>query len=397
MKQLMIILMMLMLAIYGCKRTTEPETGPQDQTPTPSTHTPETIETPAPVDADDSKTEETTVSEPESGQIGCKATPLDGLEWVKGQPVTITPGNIYVVEFWATWCGPCRTSIPHLTELQKKYADRKVTFVGVSNETLDEVKPFVEEQGDKMNYAVAIDPDGKVNAGYMEAFKIGGIPNAFLVDASGHIVWQGHPMGDLESVLEQVLAGNFDYRAYEKKKQDEIAERQAAIRKAQEEFDNAIAAMDALIEKEPANPAHRVKRAETWLGESFVTDLRYRPEYLMKALEDYKTALALDPQDPLKVADDIAFFKAWQGAEDARIPALKAFVEQYPDSIRSPFAHYALYYDARTKGNLQEAVDHLSVMENAKLSEGFATFVVKTKEQLVNQIQNVQENAGQVE
>ena len=68
-------------------------------------------------------------------EIGDKAKPLEIAEWVKGKKdVDVTDGkSVYVVEFWATWCGPCRTTIPHLTELQKEYSD-KVVFVGVSKE-----------------------------------------------------------------------------------------------------------------------------------------------------------------------------------------------------------------------------------------------------------------------
>src|SRR5205807_3002075 len=85
--------------------------------------------------------------------------------WVKGDKVeSFEPGKTYVVEFWATWCGPCRTSIPHLTELQKKYRDR-VKFIGVSVFEHDAkgVEPFVKEMGDKMDYSVALDdvPEGK--------------------------------------------------------------------------------------------------------------------------------------------------------------------------------------------------------------------------------------------
>lgn len=141
-------------------------------------------------------------------KLGDAAYPLTGLTWVKGEPVTISPGKVYVVEFWATWCPPCRESIPHLTQLQAKYKDR-VTFVGVSQEKPGVVKPFVSDLGDKMAYTVAVDVAGEVNKGYMRAFGQGGIPTAFVVDASGKIVWHGHPMSPIEEVLDQVLAGTY--------------------------------------------------------------------------------------------------------------------------------------------------------------------------------------------
>jgi thiol-disulfide isomerase/thioredoxin len=143
-------------------------------------------------------------------KLGDAAYPLTGLTYVKGEPVTITLGKVYVVEFWATWCPPCRTSIPHLTELRKKYEDKGVVFVGVSNEDVPTVKPFVADMGDKMDYNVAVDTAGAVVNGYMMAFQQNGIPTAFVVDAKGRVVWYGHPMGDLDSVIGHVLAGTYN-------------------------------------------------------------------------------------------------------------------------------------------------------------------------------------------
>ncbi len=153
-----------------------------------------------------------------TGQLGQPAPPLTGLEWVKGGPVKIEKGSVYVVEFWATWCPPCRASIPHLTELHHEFKDKGVTIVGVSDEAPETVKPFVTEMGEKMDYTVAIDRDGQVSKNYMEAFGVRGIPHAFIVGKDGNIVWHGHPMDKMDEVLTEVVAGQFDAATYAKKK-----------------------------------------------------------------------------------------------------------------------------------------------------------------------------------
>jgi thiol-disulfide isomerase/thioredoxin len=145
-----------------------------------------------------------------AAELGMPAPALNVTEWVKGKAVDLNEGkgkNIYVVEFWATWCPPCRASIPHLTELQKKFKDKGVIVIGVSDETVAEVKPFVTKMGTKMEYTVAVDKNDKTSAAYMGAFGVGGIPHAFVVDKTGAIVWHGHPMGGLDKAIEAVLEG----------------------------------------------------------------------------------------------------------------------------------------------------------------------------------------------
>jgi len=161
----------------------------------------------------------------QAGELGDKAKPLVIKEWVKGKSVDVTGAdgkNIYVVEFWATTCPPCRVSIPHLSELQKKYKDKHVTFIGVSTDgssTVGEVKPFVKRMGDKMNYTIAIDKDGATAKAYMEAFGVRGIPHAFVVDQKGRIIWHQNPHPSLPSlmpVIDAVLEGKFDLPAAKK-------------------------------------------------------------------------------------------------------------------------------------------------------------------------------------
>jgi thiol-disulfide isomerase/thioredoxin len=138
--------------------------------------------------------------------IGDPAGPLDGLSFVKGGPVKIEPGTIYVVEFWATWCPPCRESIPHLTKVAAQYKDKGVVVVGISIEKEESVvRLFVEKQADKMDYIVAFDPDRTVSDLYMKAYGQNTIPHAFLVDGSGKIVWHGLPDSGLEKAINKAI------------------------------------------------------------------------------------------------------------------------------------------------------------------------------------------------
>jgi thiol-disulfide isomerase/thioredoxin len=148
--------------------------------------------------------------------LGSPAEPLSIAHWIKGKPVNLAEGrgtNLYVVEFWATWCPPCRTTIPNLTALQQKYKDKGVVFVGISDETPAAVKPFVESMGTNMNYTVAIDDEQKTTVAYMHAFGVTTIPHAFIVDKSGKVAWHGNPLTALEQTLEQILNGKYDMEA----------------------------------------------------------------------------------------------------------------------------------------------------------------------------------------
>jgi thiol-disulfide isomerase/thioredoxin len=142
----------------------------------------------------------------DADRLGDTAAQLQLSEFVKGQPFRLQKGKVYVVEFWATWCGPCLKSIPHLTKLQQKYRDKGVVFVGISNEDAQTVRPFVAEMGNKMNYAVAIDSNRRTGAGYMAAYGQDGIPTAFIVDKERKVVWVGHPMSGLDEALRLVTA-----------------------------------------------------------------------------------------------------------------------------------------------------------------------------------------------
>jgi thiol-disulfide isomerase/thioredoxin len=167
-----------------------------------------------------------------AAELGDAAAPLKIKDWVKGKPVEIKadgPTKAYVVEFWATWCGPCRTSIPHLTELAKQYKEKGIVFIGVSDEETDKVKPFVERMGEKMDYVVAVDSDRATSNGYMKAYDRGGIPCAFLVSGKGKVIWIGHPMAGLDAVLEKLTTGGPTAEADILKQSKDVARVEKAV------------------------------------------------------------------------------------------------------------------------------------------------------------------------
>ncbi len=156
---------------------------------------------------------------PPTLKVGDMAPALTIADWVKGEPVDIAAGkgkNVFVVEFWATWCGPCQYSIPELTELQKVYGNKGLKVIGVTSpdlrgNTLKAVKRYVEDRNDQMGYTIAFDDQTKTNDAWMAAANQYGIPTAFIVDRAGKIAWIGPPlMPEFTEIVGQVVENVFD-------------------------------------------------------------------------------------------------------------------------------------------------------------------------------------------
>lgn len=165
-------------------------------------------------------------AEPTLG-IGSDAPPLDIAHYFHEQDEKVTKfksGQVYVVEFWATWCPPCVASMPHLAELQRKYRNKGVQIISISDETVEEIEAIMDKPHPQSEdsyaevtapYTLTTDPDGSSQTDYMAAANQNGIPTSFIVGKTGLIEWIGHPM-ELDEPLAAVIDGSWDREAYKK-------------------------------------------------------------------------------------------------------------------------------------------------------------------------------------
>lgn len=217
--------------------------------------------------------------------IGSRAPALDIEHWVQRAgrgddfaPITtLEPGKVTVIEFWATWCPPCRASMPHLADLQKRFADKGVTIVSVSDEDLETVEEFLKSKADgDRTYAditagsfLATDPDGSVSDDYMKASGQGGIPTAFIVGTTGEIEWIGHPM-QMDEPLAEVVAGTFDREAA------------AAAAREMAEVQRRFSEVRDLLQADKAEEA--LDLLDAWLAEAKSPAVRQRLESVRRQL-----------------------------------------------------------------------------------------------------------------
>lgn len=133
-------------------------------------------------------------------QDGKEPKEINAKGWINSEAVSLAKlkGKVVVVEFWATWCPPCRASIPHLVKLRDKHDKAKVEIIGLTDEPLSKIEKFAKDM--KMNYAVGY---GSTSA---EAYGVEGIPHAFVIGPDGTIKWDGHPMDEAMGPVIEKLA-----------------------------------------------------------------------------------------------------------------------------------------------------------------------------------------------
>ena len=208
--------------------------------------------------------------------IGSKAPIPEISDFVRGEkPTFFEPGKVYVIEFWATWCPPCRQSMPHLTKLAEDMKSKGVVIVGVSDEKVETVRTFLEkdEWKQKARYTLATDPDRSTHKAYMEASGQGGIPTAFIVK-EGVVQWIGHPM-EMDAPLAKIVDGTWDPKTAKQTFEDAVAEEMKAMGRQNDmtkaidskDWDKAVALIDAEIAASTGEEAmqSRVQKAQILL------------------------------------------------------------------------------------------------------------------------------------
>ncbi|MCA9177626.1 MAG: redoxin domain-containing protein [Planctomycetales bacterium] len=344
--------------------------------------------------------------------IGDKAPSLSIGAWLQGDKINqFEAGNVYVVEFWATWCGPCKTSMPHLSKLQEEYQE-KVQFVGITAERPGEVNKFLAQEqrpggptwSEVIAYRIALDQDAETNTAYMEAANIGGIPHAFIVGKTGLIEWHGHPMA-MDEPLKLVVEDKWDRvkasqeqqleaevaQAIEEKKPIIIKAHQAATAaqgaEANEHWDRALGVVDELHQQIPADSmspsliGHRdvLNQIKQWLlSEAGRTE--QLAEFQSSLVEQYWS----NPQ----ILDSIAWkIVSDEGSNlDLALKAAQQAVKLTNSQSPSPLDTLAHIY--AKQGNFDEAIKSQtkaveaagSPPEKAQLEENLEKFRKEAKE-----------------
>jgi thiol-disulfide isomerase/thioredoxin len=249
----------------------------------------------------------------ETGPLpGDEAPTIHAAQWLRGDPVEhYLPGHVYIVDLWATWCGPCLTAMPLLRDFQDRYPeDLTVIAMNVWELQPKRVPDLVKARADSIPSTVAVDsiPPGKeFNEGLTAVAFLGtsdavSIPRTYLIDKKGRIAWIGTP-DQLEDPLTQVLAGSWDLEAYAanyvRKMKVELKYRELSkpveTAVAQRRWQDALDASEAVVSADSSFAPKIAHSGFIFTAMSILNEDAPSTEEFQLADHALKRALELDP------------------------------------------------------------------------------------------------------
>ena len=136
----------------------------------------------------------------------------------------VLKGKVVVLEFWATWCGPCIEAVPHLNDLADEFKEKSVQFIAITDEKESVVQPFLKRKA--MRAWVGLDTDRSM----FKDYGVSGIPHTVVVGTNGVIAWVTHPTGLSAAMINNVLAGKTAAPPVARREEKRVAAEPSATR-----------------------------------------------------------------------------------------------------------------------------------------------------------------------
>jgi cytochrome c biogenesis protein CcmG, thiol:disulfide interchange protein DsbE len=128
--------------------------------------------------------------------LGKAAPAITVQKWISAEPNR--KGKFVLIDFWATWCPPCRQTVPELNRFHQKFGD-KLVVMGISNEKEEVVRKFTEAN---IKYYSALD----TTAVLAKQYEVTSIPHCVIINPAGTVIWEGFPLLPGAELTDEVVA-----------------------------------------------------------------------------------------------------------------------------------------------------------------------------------------------